>query len=29
MGTDVRFIVTKLEGRGKTLYEKVICARQR
>ena len=27
MGTDVRFIVTNLEGRGKTLYEKVFCAR--
>ena len=27
MGTDVRFIVTSLEGRGKTLYEKVFCAR--
>ena len=26
-GTDVRFIVTSLEGRGKTLYEKVFCAR--
>ena len=25
--TDVRFIVTSLEGRGKTLYEKVFCAR--
>lgn len=27
MGTDVRFIVTNLEGRGKTLYEKLFCAR--
>ena len=27
MGSDVRFIVTNLEGRGKTLYEKVFCAR--
>ena len=27
MGTDARFIVTNLEGRGKTLYEKVFCAR--
>ena len=27
MGTDVRFIVTNLEGRGKVLYEKVYCAR--
>jgi hypothetical protein len=27
MGTDVRFIVTNLEGRSKTLYEKVFCAR--
>jgi hypothetical protein len=27
MGIDVRFIVTSLEGRGKTLYEKVFCAR--
>ena len=27
MGTDVRFIVTNLEGRGKTLYEKVYCRR--
>lgn len=27
IGTDVRFIVTSLEGRGKTLYEKVFCAR--
>ena len=27
MGTDVRFIVTNLEGRGKALYEKVFCAR--
>jgi hypothetical protein len=27
LGTDVRFIVTNLEGRGKTLYEKVFCGR--
>lgn len=27
LGTDVRFIVTSLEGRGKTLCEKVFCAR--
>jgi hypothetical protein len=27
IGTDARFIVTNLEGRGKTLYEKVFCAR--
>src|SRR5262245_4302445 len=27
MGTDARFVVTNLEGRGKTLYEKVYCAR--
>lgn len=28
IGTDVRFVVTSLEGRGKTtLYEKVFCAR--
>lgn len=27
IGSDVRFIVTNLEGRGKTLYEKVYCAR--
>ena len=27
LGTDARFIVTNLEGRGKTLYEKVFCAR--
>ena len=27
IGTDVRFIVANLEGRGKTLYEKVFCAR--
>ena len=27
LGTDVRFIVTNLGGRGKTLYEKVFCAR--
>ncbi len=29
IGTDVRFVVTSLEGRGKTLYEKVFCARGR
>jgi len=27
LGTDARFIVTSLSGRGKTLYEKVFCAR--
>jgi len=27
MGTDARFIVTSLCGRGKALYEKVFCAR--
>ena len=27
LGTDARFIVTNLEGRGKVLYEKVFCAR--
>ena len=27
MGTDARFIVTNLPGRGKILYEKVYCAR--
>ena len=27
MGTDVRFIVTNLEGRSKVLYEKVFYAR--
>ena len=27
LGTDVRFIVTSLQGRGRTLYEKVFCAR--
>ena len=27
-GTDVRFIVNSLSGRGKTLYEKVFCARE-
>jgi hypothetical protein len=27
LGTDARFIVTNFEGRGKTLYEKVFCAR--
>jgi Transposase DDE domain group 1 len=26
-GTDARFVVTNLEGRGKVLYEKVYCAR--
>jgi hypothetical protein len=26
-GTDVRFVVTNLQGRAKTLYEKVYCAR--
>lgn len=29
MGTDARFIVTNLPGRGKVLYEKVYCARGR
>jgi Transposase DDE domain group 1 len=29
MGTDARFIVTNLPGRGKHLYEKVYCARGR
>ena len=29
VGTDVRFLVTNLSGRGKTLYEKVFCARGR
>jgi hypothetical protein len=29
MGTDARFIVTNLTGRGKVLYEKVYCARGR
>jgi hypothetical protein len=28
-GTDVRFVVTNLPGRGKLLYEKVYCARGR
>ena len=28
-GSDARFIVTNLHGRGKTLYEKVYCARGR
>jgi hypothetical protein len=28
-GTDARFIVTNLDGRGKHLYEKVYCARGR
>jgi hypothetical protein len=28
-GTDIRFIVTNLTGRAKTLYEKVYCARGR
>ena len=27
LGTDARFIVTNLTGRGKKLYEKVYCAR--
>ena len=27
VGSDVRFIVTSLSGRGKMLYEKVFCAR--
>ena len=27
LGTDARFIVTNLSGRGKTLYEKVYCQR--
>ena len=27
MGSDVRFVVTHLQGRGKILYEKVYCAR--
>ena len=27
MGSDARFIVTNLDGRGKTLYQKVFCAR--
>jgi len=27
LGTDARFVVTSLSGRGKTLYEKVYCAR--
>ena len=27
LGTDARFIVTSLQGRGQTLYEKVFCAR--
>ena len=27
MGSDARFIVTNLPGRGKVLYEKVYCAR--
>ena len=29
MGSDARFIVTNLAGRGKVLYEKVYCARGR
>ena len=28
-GTDIRFVVTNLVGRGKTLYEEVYCARGR
>ena len=27
LGTDARFIVTNLSGRGKTLYEKIYCQR--
>jgi hypothetical protein len=27
LGSDARFIVTNLEGRGRVLYEKVFCAR--
>jgi hypothetical protein len=27
LGTDLRFIVTNLEGRSKALYEKVFCTR--
>jgi Transposase DDE domain group 1 len=27
LGTDAHFIVTNLEGCGKTLYEKVFCTR--
>ncbi len=29
LGTDARFVVTNLTGRGKVLYEKVYCARGR
>src|SRR5207253_3413816 len=29
MGSDARFVVTNLPGRGKVLYEKVYCARGR
>lgn len=29
LGTDARFIVTSLNGRGKFLYEKIYCARGR
>jgi aminoglycoside phosphotransferase len=29
MGSDARFVVTSLSGRGKVLYEKVYCARGR
>jgi len=29
LGTDVRFIVSNLPGRGKHLYEKIYCARGR
>jgi len=29
MGSDARFVVTNLSGRGKVLYEKVYCARGR
>jgi len=28
-GSDIRFIVTNLQGRAKVLYEKVYCARRR
>ncbi len=29
LGSDARFVVTSLNGRGKTLYDKVYCARGR
>jgi hypothetical protein len=29
LGSDARFVATSLKGRGKTLYEKVYCARGR